>query len=117
MPLLSPIGDYCPYVADTLLSHFPELGPQLRLPESQGCLPRLLDLFATYTRQSLTEGSLTTLKHCLLVADLLRGYDDYLAIAVQVGYLRRLHFNNNAYAAQLAHLLMPRPLYVAFCHY
>ena len=117
MLFLSPVGDYYTYVADTLLSHFPELSPQLRRPELRDSLPGLLDLFAAYTRQALTEGSLTTLKQCLLVADLLRGHDDYLAAAVRVGYLRRLRFDDTAYAAQLAHLLMPRPLYVAFCHY
>jgi len=64
----------------------------------------------------MTEGSLTTLKQCLQVADSLREENDYLATAVEMVYLRHLHFDDNIYAGQLAHLLMPKPLYIAFCY-
>lgn len=113
-PTLSP--PHCRYVTEMLLSHFPELGSELRLPEAQASLPRLFALFAAFTRQALAEGSLTTLKQCLFVADLLRRENDYLATAVQVAYLPRLHFDDDAYAAQLAYLLMPKTLYSVFCH-
>lgn len=108
---------YTRHIVETLLSHFPELGPAIDCPQQEQSLPQLLDVFATFTRQAAAEGSLPTLKECLLVADTLRSEDPYLAIAVQYFYLPCLHFGDDAYAAQLARLLMPRPLYVAFCHY
>ncbi|WP_445991661.1 DUF7674 family protein [Hymenobacter aerilatus] len=105
----------CPtQVKDFLVSHFPELAPELSVPEIQHSLPQQLRIFAIFTQQAVEEGSLTTLKECLMVADLLRAEDEQLAHAIQNTYLRGLHFKQNAYAAQLARLLMPSQLYAVF---
>lgn len=97
-----------------MLSHFPELGPQLCAPENQNSLLQQLGIFALFTQQAVEEGSLTTLKECLMVADILRAEDEQLARAIQNTYLQRLHFQRSAYSTQLAQLLMPTQLYAVF---
>jgi len=105
----------CPtHVRELLLSHFPELGPQLNTPETQNSLLRQLGVFALFTQQAVEEGSLMTLKECLTVADTLRAEDEQLAQAIQNTYLRGLHFQRSAYSTQLAQLLMPSQLYAVF---
>lgn len=107
----------CPsQVRELLLSYFPELAPELSTPAIQYSLPQQLQAFAGFTQRAVAEGSLDTLKECLVVADLLRAEDEQLACAIRDMYLRRLHFNQNAYSAQLAQLLMPRQLYAIFAH-
>ncbi|MBC6611549.1 hypothetical protein H8B15_11475 [Hymenobacter sp. BT507] len=105
----------CPtQVKDFLVSHFPELAPELNVPEIQYSLPQQLRIFAVFTQQAVEEGSLTTLKECLMVADMLRAEDEQLAYAIQNTYLRGLHFKQSTYSAQLARLLMPTQLYAVF---
>lgn len=102
------------HVTELLLSHFPELAPELDTLKSANSLPRQLSIFALFTQQAAEEGNLTTLKQCLAVADLLCDEDEQLEQAIQHTYLHHLRFKNTAYSMQLARLLMPIHLYTMF---
>ena len=77
--------------AATLITHFPELKPNLQL--SEGLLYCQMSDFRAYTRQAIDRGDFETISRCFAFADLVRARaDDEVYNAVHVSYLEDLDF-------------------------